>query len=335
MKIRILLLLLVNFLFSCESLLFKEEMASDNPRDNFEYLWKECRNKYAFMEYKKVDWQAVYNKYSPKITDDISKDSLFNCLARMLNELRDGHTNLISPFNISVYPVHQLGAENINKRLIEDHYLSRPYFITGPFVHSFIDSGRIGYIQFSSFTGTVSQDQLDYILNKYRNTEGLILDLRGNGGGAATDIYKIMNRFAAVRTKIFTTRDKSGPGPEEFSSGLESYLEPYSSSPYPKKLAVLCDRGTYSAGSYTSLAARALSNVVLIGDTTGGGLGMPNGGQLPNGWTYRFSVTQTLDLEGKIWEDGVPPEVYVTLNSTDVANGIDTIIEEAIRELKK
>lgn len=332
---RLVSLLLLCPLFSCESLLFKEDMASDKPRDNFEYLWKECRDKYAFMAYKKVDWQAVYNKYSPKITDDISEDSLFNTMALMLNELRDGHVNLISPFNISIYPVHQLGQANINNRLIEDYYLSKPFFITGPFVHSFIDNGRIGYVQFSSFTGTVTHAQLDYILKKYENADGLILDLRGNGGGAAIDIYKIMGRFVNNRTKIFTTKDKSGPGPNDFSAGLDAFLEPYNGIRFPRKVAVLCDRGTYSAGSYTSLATKALDNVILIGDTTGGGLGMPNGGQLPNGWTYRFSVTQTLDLSGNIWEDGVPPDVRVLLNSADVQNGKDSVIEEAIRKLKE
>ncbi len=330
-----LLLILWLMASSCEKVLFEEDLASDNPRDNFEYLWKECRDKYAFMEYKKVNWQAVYNKYSPRVTDGISKDSLFNTLALMLNELRDGHVNLISPFNISIYPVHQLGPENINKRLIEDHYLSKPFFITGPFVHSFIDSGRVGYIQFSSFTGTVTPEQMDYMLEKYQNTRGLILDLRGNGGGAATDIYKIMGRFVENKTKIFCTKDKSGPGANDFSAGLDSYLEPYNGRRYTKKLAVLCDRGSYSAGSYTSLATKALDNVLLIGDTTGGGLGMPNGGQLPNGWTYRFSVTQTLDLQGNNYEDGVPPDVRVILDAADVAKGKDSVIEKALEELKK
>ena len=330
------LFVLGGFMFtSCEKILFKEDLASDNPRDNFEYLWKECRDKYAFMQYKKVDWQAVYNKYSPRVTDNISKDSLFNTMALMLNELRDGHVNLVSPFNTSVYLISQLGPENISKRLIEDNYLSRPFFITGPFVHSFIDSGRVGYIQFGAFTGTVTDDQLDYMLEKYQNTRGLILDLRNNGGGAAPDIYKIMGRFVENKTKIFTTKDKSGPGPNDFSDGLESFLEPHNGRRYTKKLAVLCNRGTYSAGSYTSLATKALDHVILIGDTTGGGLGMPNGGQLPNGWTYRFSVTQTLDLQGNNYEDGVPPDIRVVLDPADVAKGKDTVIEKAVEELKK
>jgi C-terminal processing protease CtpA/Prc len=177
---------------------------------------------------------------------------------------------------------------------------------------------------------------MNYILEKYQDTYGLILDLRGNGGGAATDMYQIMNRFVDFKTKVFTTKDKSGPGPNDFSAGLESYLEPYQGKRYTnRRVAILCGRGTYSAGSYTSLISKALDNVLLIGDTTGGGLGMPNGGQLPNGWTYRFSVTQTLDIRGNNYEDGVPPDegFSVTIDPADDIK--DRVIEIAVQELKK
>jgi len=54
---------------------------------------------------------------------------------------------------------------------------------------------------------------------------------------------------------------------------------------------------------------------------------------LPNGWTYRFSITQTLDLSGNNWESGVPPDIQVNLNEADRSKGIDTILERAIKEI--
>ena len=45
-----------------------------------------------------------------------------------------------------------------------------------------------------------------------------------------------------------------------------------------------------------ALSTTAYDNMFCVGDTTGGGLGMPNGGELPNGWRYRFSVTRTLGI---------------------------------------
>ena len=79
---------------------------------------------------------------------------------------------------------------------------------------------------------------------------------------------------------------------------------------------------------------KALPNVVQIGDTTGGGLGAPNGGQLPNGWEYRFSVTQALTLDlSPDYEDGVPPDVVALLDWNDLTTD-DEILERAIEELQ-
>ncbi len=66
--------------------------------------------------------------------------------------------------------------------------------------------------------------------------------------------------------------------------------------------------------------------------TTGGGLGLPNGGQLPNGWTYRFSITQALTLDkNPNYENGVPPDIRVLFNWKDLTK--DEILERAIAEL--
>lgn len=92
----------------------------------------------------------------------------------------------------------------------------------------------------------------------------------------------------------------------------------------------MIDRGSYSATSMFSLATLELDNIFLVGDTTGGGLGMPNGGQLPNSWTYRFSITRTLTPDGINYENGVPPDYYAILDSSDMQQGYDTVIETAL-----
>ena len=61
---------------------------------------------------------------------------------------------------------------------------------------------------------------------------------------------------------------------------------------------------------------------------------MPNGGQLPNGWTYRFSVTKTLSPEGKNFENGIPPDITVWLQDSTLNKGHDDIIERGILYVK-
>ena len=321
------------FFASCEKAIFEEDLASTNPKENFEYLWNECNEKYSYFDVKNIDWNAIKSKYAAKIYDGMSQDSLFKVLGGMLTELKDDHTNLISNFNISTFRVDYLGQDNFDWRIIEDNYLSRDYYISGPFFHNYLDNKKIGYIRFPSFPGTVDPNNLDFVLERYKNTKGLILDLRENGGGAVTDIFAILSRFVERKTLVNYSRIKTGPGRNEFSDAKPVYVSPYDGIRYTNKVVVLVDRGTYSAGSFFSLATKALPNIILMGDTTGGGLGLPNGGQLPNGWTYRFSVTQALTLDKKPdYENGVPPDIKVLFNWNDLTK--DEILDRAILELQ-
>lgn len=77
-----------------------------------------------------------------------------------------------------------------------------------------------------------------------------------------------------------------------------------------------------------------MDNITLVGDTTGGGGGLPNGGQLPNGWTYRFSITRLFDLgKQNFAESGVSPDVLASFNWSDLTR--DEIIDRAIEEINQ
>ncbi len=333
-KIHLIIYVLAIALSSCENLFFEKDLASLSPQENFDYLWNECNEKYSYFEVKNIDWEAVRQKYEPKIYDDMSQDSLFNVLGAMLCELRDDHTNLISNFNISRFGVVYLGQENFNWRVIVDNYIGRNYYISGAFKHNFLANKSIGYIKFDEFTGEAGKQNLDFILNRYKDTKGLILDLRKNGGGAVSDVFEILSRFVDEKTLVGYTRIKNGKKHNDFSDDEPMYVTPYDGIRYTKKIIFLTDRGTYSAGSFTSLAGKAIPNITLMGDTTGGGLGMPNGGQLPNGWRYRFSVTQALTLDkNPNYEKGVPPDITVLFNWSDLSK--DEILERAMEEILK
>lgn len=331
MKNLFLILAILPFV-SCEKIFLKKELKTTNAKENFEYLWNQCNEKYSFFELKNIDWDQIKINYEAKIYEGMTEDSLFNVLGAMITELKDDHTNLVSNFNISSFGVQYLGQDNFDWRIVQENYLNKNEQSTGPFQHSFIANNEIGYIRFGAFTGTVDENNLNYILNKYKNTKGLILDLRENGGGSVTDVFNILSRFVETKTLVNYSRIKNGKGRNDFSVAESVYVTPYNGTRYKNKVAVLTDRGTYSAGSFTSLATKAIPNLVLIGDTTGGGLGLPNGGQLPNGWTYRFSITQALTLDlNPAYENGVPPDITALFNWTDLTK--DEVIERALIEL--
>ncbi len=336
MKIKIFTLasiVLLSIFSSCEKIAF-DKKADTKPIATFNYLWEQVNQKYVYLEYKNVDWDSIYIVYRPMIRNDIGEDSLFLILGNMLNELRDGHVNLISAFNKSRYDITMLGAVNINPRLIKEKYLGENYYSTGGFAHNFIRDGEIAYIRYSSFGDSqITEYELDYIMEKYANTKGMIIDIRQNGGGYATNVFTLLSRFTFSDTKIYETQIKKGLGQDNFTILEDVYVKANDKKKYNKKLAVLIDRGSYSASSFFAVSTYAYDNIFLVGDYSGGGLGLPNGGQLPNGWTYRMSITRTMAVDGKNYENGVAPDYRVLLNPNAYSSFSDNIIEFAADKL--
>jgi C-terminal processing protease CtpA/Prc len=326
------LALAVASLTSCERIFWEENLASNDPRENFEYLWNQVDRHYSYFDVKEIDWNEVKTRYNDSIRDGMREEELFRVLGNMMNELRDDHTNLVSPFNISMYEVALNYQPNYNERTIRDYYIPEMMH-TGSLAHNFVAGDSIAYVRYSSFMSPVSNEDMDFVLQRYANTKGLILDLRANGGGNMLNIPIIMERFVDERVLTGYNETRNGPGHEDFSEPVGFYYNTYDGIRYTKPVMVLVDRGSYSATTFFSLTTKALDNVTLVGDTTGGGGGLPNGGQLPIGWTYRFSVSRLLDLDGQNYaEQGVPPDILASFDWNDLTK--DEILERAMEELR-
>jgi|SRR5690554_192680 len=330
---RILLIFLILGLTSCEKVLFEPDLATSDPLKNFDYLWNEVDRKYSYFELKNIDWNQVRDTYRPMLSANSTDEELFNVLAAMLNSLRDDHTNLISSFNVSHFNVALRSPENYHDRTIEEYYIPNAWR-TGSLKHDFLSNGDVGYIRYQSFALGFGESQMDLVLNRYRNTKGLIIDLRENGGGSIFNVPKLLGRFVETKTQVGYSITRNGPEHSDFGDPENFYITPSERVRYLKPVIVLIDRGSFSATTFFALATKAFPNIILMGDTTGGGGGLPNGGQLPNGWSYRFSISQLLDLSGNNYaEDGVPADIEVAFDWTDLTK--DEIIEKAIDEITK
>ena len=323
------LILIISILLfsSCEKILFKKDMGSTNPLDNFDYLWNEVDKKYSYFELKNIDWDQMKNTYRPMLKDNSTEVELFTVL-----ESKDDHTNLISPFNVSQYNVALNGAKNYRPRTIEEFYLQDPWR-TGALKHDFLSNNEVGYIRYGSFSSGFSDSQMDLILDRYKDTKGIILDLRENGGGAIFNIPKLLGRFVESTTLVGYSITRNGEAHTDFGEKENFYITPHGNVQYLKPVVVLIDRGSYSATTFFAVATKAFPNITLIGDATGGGGGLPNGGQMPNGWTYRFSISQLLDLNDNNYaENGVPADIEVAFDWNNLET--DEILERGILEIK-
>lgn len=331
MKHFIYLISLVFLFSSCDKILM-EEQPKDDPFNNFEYLWNTVNEKYSFFEYKGINWDSIYLVYRPQIYPAMKDGELFYVLANMMNELKDGHVNLRAPFDYSRYTFKNEAPENFNFRLLQDNYIGWDYRVTGSLINTSFkrDEESIGYIYYGSFSQPIQSADIDFAVQTLYHTKGIILDLRNNGGGAVNNIYRLGSRFADEKRFIYSSILKNGPGHDDFGEPADVYMNPGGAYQYLKPVILLTNRGCFSATSFFTLAMKAFPHVTLVGDTTGGGLGSPAGYELPNGWSYRFSVSRTLSPAGENFENGIPPDVTVWMNPENELIGIDDIMEKAI-----
>lgn len=313
-----------------------EDEFDNTPQGNFEALWKIIDERYCFLDYKQkeigLDWNAAYNKYKVRVNKDMSSAQLFEVLTEMLGELRDGHVNLIASHNLGRnWSWFENYPTNFSDTLLR-RYMGTDYRISSGLKYRILNDG-IGYIRYESFSDPIGDGGLDDALIHMMLCQGLIIDIRGNGGGELTYADMLAARFCNSKTLVGYLQHKTGKGHSDFSELKPRYLEPSSGIRWQKPVCVLTNRHVYSAANEFAMYMRAMPNVKIVGDHTGGGAGMPFSSSLPNGWVVRFSAVPSYDVNKQSIEFGIDPDYKIDMTDSDFAKGDDTIIEFARRLL--
>ena len=312
----------------------REEEYTNDPIGNFDQLWKIIDERYCFLDYKGIDWKKIGERKRKFIEPERDDRDLFQVLSDMLYELQDGHVNLTSTDNQTHFDFWLDSPRNFSEATIEsNYYLGQNYQQTAGFKYKILND-KVGYIYYEKFSEGIDNNDLDRVFSYFSNCKGLIIDVRQNSGGNATNSAKIASRFTEKKILTGYICHKTGPGHNDFSEPYAIYLEPAKGIRWQKKVAVLTNRHSYSATNDFVNHMRCLPNVTIVGDKTGGGSGMPFSSELPNGWTIRFSASPHFDKNMNHIEWGINPDVKVDINYKDEANGFDTIIEEARKLLK-
>lgn len=329
------LLLLIGLL--CATSCIREDVSGNTPEANFESLWKIIDEQYCFLDYKKqeygLDWNQVHETYAKRITPSMGWEALFEVLSEMVAELRDGHVNLTSSLASSQYRQWFDSYPRNFSDSIQSIYLKKDYNQSSGLTYQILEN-NIGYIYCSSFSNGIGDGNLDQTLNRLAICDGLIIDVRNNGGGNLTTAQKLAARFTNQKTLVGYMTHKTGKGHSDFSNPYPVYIEPSNGIRWQKRAVVLTNRRSFSATNDFVNSMKQFPLITIVGDKTGGGSGLPFTSEIPCGWSIRFSASPMLNPQMNQIEFGINPDVKVDMTSEDMQKGKDTMIEIACKLLK-
>lgn len=317
----------------------QHEFSSD-PRTNFRALWEILDQGYCYFDLKlpaDSTWEDYYHKHAKDVHRGMSTDELFRKMNALIRELKDGHVNVITPFDYGRYWDWRDNYPSSLDKSVRSLYLGKDYRIAGGLHYERIrynnhSKDRIGLVVFNSFSSSVSHSNINAVLSRLSDCKGLIFDIRENGGGSVDLSDRLASHFIDKKRLVGYIRHKTGPKHDQFSKPMALYVEPVSRGfLWHKPVVLLVDRGVYSAANDFVLKMKDIPHVFVMGDHTGGGAGMPFSSELPNGWGVRYSASRMLDKDMQDIEFGIAPHKRVPLSKSDLAQGYDSLIESAIK----
>lgn len=194
--------------------------------------------------------------------------------------------------------------------------------------------GNLAILRIDAFTQSVAVEFTKMLPAALEGAEGIVLDLRANGGGDAEAMADVASLFLDEGTNLGRFADRSGAAFE-----LETFSKRLWRSPAPSQvklpLVVLTSENTSSAAEIMVAALQAKRRAQVIGTGTCGCVlairsrhALPDGGVLDVS-EFDYRTADGLRLEGA----GVKPDQLIQTTRADIYSRYDRAFEVAKRML--
>ena len=330
------------FLNSCSKAILGDTPAN-TPESVFDNFCQQVNDNYSGKDVRPVNWDSLRKVYRPKVTAQTTDSQLIGIFKAMMLAYGDYHFQL-NIGNQGINPSYDLAFPNgyipdflglsvvekqLNKRLTNYKDLYN--------YEKTVDN--IGYINIKSFNfSRYPRSDFDYfatVLETLKDTKGIIIDVRTNGGGDEDNAQTVAGHFA-TSTKLYKyRRTKIGVNKTDYTDFLAFNLSPSGALQYTKPVIVLTNGFTYSNAISFVMMMQVQPNVTVLGTKTGDGVVGSYSHELPNGWLVQipFGLAYFPDktvVDGR----GIKPKIEVVLSETDKKDGRDAILEKALVLLK-
>jgi carboxyl-terminal processing protease len=201
--------------------------------------------------------------------------------------------------------------------------------ITVPTAEAEMLEDNIAYIALLNYgENTTEQLRAELKIVLDQNPDGLIFDLRNNGGGYLNTAIQVVSEFIGEGVVMY---EEYGDGQTLTHNAIPGGL----ATEIP--LVVLVNEGTASASEITAGAIQDYQRAPLVGVTTYGKGSVQSWIALSdNAGGVRVTIARWLTPEKRqIAEQGLTPEYIVEMTEEDYAAGRDPQLEKAIEVLKE
>jgi hypothetical protein len=305
-----------------------DPLTPERNRDAADVLRKAVDDNYAYRDRLGLDWEKLFAEHAAALEGATTPNQFARAVARLLRAAEDGH----------VY----VGAGG---RTIGTHVNARPPNVNVETLrrsvadwteHGGVASGTladdVGYLLIPQW-GRATADALDRAFATVKDSKGLVIDVRLNGGGDEVVAREFAGRFvdeAKVYSKNRIRRDGQWHGP------FERVVEPRPDADrYRGPVAVLVGPKVGSSCESFVLMMRQGPRCTLVGGTTKGSSGNPRPFDLGNGVTAFLSSWEDLLPDDTVMEGrGVTPDVQVKTTLADLRRR-DAVLDAAVKVVRE
>lgn len=205
---------------------------------------------------------------------------------------------------------------------------------------------KIGLLTIPHFQNNETTAFFDSVFPRISQTDGLIIDLRGNGGGNSgygdyIARHLIDRPIATDRwiTRVYNPAFASwGLKEETYSAQQDSMMPLDGIKPYLKPVVLLTDRGTFSAAEDFTALLKSAGRITQIGTATGGSTGNGVRASLTGNGQIMANICSKHDVAPDGTEFvgiGLIPDVVIEESAKSYFDTKhDDLISAAIRHLK-
>lgn len=187
--------------------------------------------------------------------------------------------------------------------------------------------GEVGVLKFPWFFYSV--DELDALASKIRKDQALIVDLRGNHGGAVDTMKYFTGMFLDHDVKVYDRVERKKTSAEVVKSEHHNY--------FSGKLIVLVDGESASAAEIFARVMQLEKRATVIGDRTSGSvmeaISLPFSSAGVD-YSAEITVANLIMRDGQSLEHhGVTPDEMMLPTPTDLASGQDPVLAYAAKQV--